>query len=90
MSGQLCNREWYSIFVYRDKKQSNDPNINDEMVQPDSFSDDGGGFECSVIAVFCLFLCVLVWKMTKTLAVTGRSLLKASRVFGRCEFKHRR
>lgn len=48
--------------------QSNDSNIDDEIVETHSFTNDSGGLEYSVIACVCLFSCVLVWKMTKTQA----------------------
>lgn len=42
------------------------------------------------LRVFGLFLCVFVWKMTKTQAVSRWSMLKTSRVFEEMKFKHRR
>lgn len=47
-SGLLSMRELYRIArssKQKVKHQSNDTSIDDEMVEPNSFTADGGGFE---------------------------------------------
>lgn len=57
-SGILRNREQYSIASLWNRKQRNDSNIDDEIVETQSFTADGGGFECAVIAsVLPVFVC---------------------------------
>lgn len=74
-SGLLANREQYSKHIHRSKVNKLNSNIDDEMLTLNSFTADGGGFDCLCIESVWA---VLVWFcMENTQITSSKSLVVA-------------